>query len=83
MSSLNVVSTKKNFILLLQYALYCNGYDPNGFDGYYGNGAKSAVTKFQSFCALSADGIAGIIDGVAYIVEFIITLLSQLITKMA
>lgn len=56
---LNVGSTKRNFILLLQYALYCNGYDPNGFDGYYENGAKSAVTKFQSFCALSADGIAG------------------------
>lgn len=56
---LSVGSTQKKFILLLQYALYCNGFNPNGFDGYYGNGAKSAVTNFQSFCGLKADGIAG------------------------
>ncbi len=51
-------STKK-FILLLQYALYCNGYDPNGFDGLYGNGVKTAVTNFQTFACLTADGYAG------------------------
>ncbi len=51
-------STKK-FILLLQYALYCNGYDPNGFDGLYGNGVKTAVTNFQTFTCLTADGYAG------------------------
>jgi peptidoglycan hydrolase-like protein with peptidoglycan-binding domain len=47
------------FILLLQYALYCNGYNPNGFDGLYGNGIKTAVTNFQQFAELSADGYAG------------------------
>jgi peptidoglycan hydrolase-like protein with peptidoglycan-binding domain len=49
----------KNFILLLQYALYCNGYNPNGFDGLYGNGVKTAVTNFQTFIGLTADGYAG------------------------
>ncbi|UZW12682.1 DUF4474 domain-containing protein [Clostridium pasteurianum] len=47
------------FILLLQYALYCNGYNPNGFDGLYGNGVKNAVTSFQVFAGLYADGYAG------------------------
>lgn len=54
-------STKTKLIYLLQYALYCNGkeFDPNGFDGQYGNGAKTAVTKFQKFSCLPADGITG------------------------
>lgn len=52
-------STKKNFIYLLQYALYCNGFDPNGFDGGYGTGVKTAVSNFQKFCALDSDGITG------------------------
>ena len=56
---LSVGNTKKKFNYLLQYALYCNGYNPNGFDGLYGNGVKNAVTNFQSFCCLDADGIAG------------------------
>ncbi|AOZ77882.1 peptidoglycan-binding protein [Clostridium pasteurianum] len=47
------------FILLLQYSLYCNGYNPNGFDGLYGNGVKTAVTNFQTFVGLTADGYAG------------------------
>ncbi|SMC29109.1 Peptidoglycan-binding (PGRP) domain of peptidoglycan hydrolases-containing protein [Clostridium acidisoli DSM 12555] len=49
----------KNFVLLLQYSLYCNGYNPNGFDGLYGNGVKTAVTNFQTFVGLTADGYAG------------------------
>lgn len=48
-----------NFVLLLQYALYCNGYDPNGFDGAFGSGLQSAISNFQSFVGLSADGSAG------------------------
>lgn len=53
-------STKKKFVYLLQYALYCNGYDPNGFDGGFGAGVKKAVSDFQSFCKLDADGVAGL-----------------------
>ncbi|WP_279146262.1 glycoside hydrolase domain-containing protein [Clostridium tyrobutyricum] len=49
----------KNFILLLQYSLYCNGYNPNGFDGLYGNGLKTAIINFQQFVGLTADGYAG------------------------
>lgn len=51
-------STAK-FVLLLQYSLYCNGYNPNGFDGLYGNGVKSAVVNFQTFVGLTADGYSG------------------------
>ncbi|WP_254903754.1 glycoside hydrolase domain-containing protein [Clostridium tyrobutyricum] len=49
----------KKFILLLQYSLYCNGYNPNGFDGLYGNGLKTAIINFQQFVGLTADGYAG------------------------
>lgn len=52
-------STKTNFVRLLQYALYVNGFDPNGFDGIFGNGVKQVVTNFQAFCKLTADGIVG------------------------
>ncbi|MFC4597054.1 glycoside hydrolase domain-containing protein [Cohnella hongkongensis] len=52
-------STKTNFVRLLQYALYVNGFDPNGFDGIFGSGVKQVVTNFQAFCMLTADGIAG------------------------
>ena len=51
--------TNKQYVYLLQYALYANGFDPNGFDGIFGGGAKSAVTDFQEFVGLTADGIAG------------------------
>ncbi|WP_315072449.1 glycoside hydrolase domain-containing protein [uncultured Clostridium sp.] len=52
-------SATTKFILLLQYALYCNGFDPNGFDGLFGNGLKTAITNFQQFVKLEADGYAG------------------------
>lgn len=57
--TLSLGSTRKNFIYLLQYALYCNGFNPNGFDGGYGSGVKQAVADFQTFCGLYSDGIAG------------------------
>lgn len=57
--TLNVGSTKTNFIKLLQYALYVNNFDPGAFDGQYGTTVKNAVTNFQQFVMLPADGIAG------------------------
>lgn len=51
--------SNKNYVYLLQYALYVNGYDPNGFDGGFGAGVDSAVKKFQSFVGLTSDGIVG------------------------
>lgn len=52
-------STKKNLVYILQYALYINGFDPNGFDGGFGNGVVNAVKRFQSFVKLDDDGIVG------------------------
>lgn len=51
--------TNKQYVYLLQYALYVNGFDPNGFDGAFGAGAQTAVTNFQAFVGLTADGIVG------------------------
>lgn len=52
-------STRKNLVYILQYALYANGFDPNGFDGGFGNGVVNAVKKFQGFVKLEDDGIVG------------------------
>ena len=52
-------STQTKFIYLLQYALYCNNFDPSGFDGSFGNGTKNAVINFQKFVGLNPDGNAG------------------------
>lgn len=52
-------SSNRNMIYLLQYLLYANGFDPNGFDGGYGNGVESAVLAFQTLMCLDADGICG------------------------
>lgn len=52
-------TTNSKYVYLLQYALYCNGFKPNEFNGQYDNGAKIAVTNFQKFACLDADGIAG------------------------
>ncbi|MCR6514926.1 MAG: glycoside hydrolase domain-containing protein [Clostridium sp.] len=51
--------SNKRFVLLLQYALYVNGFDPNGFDGLFGVGLSNAIKDFQKFCSLGADGYAG------------------------
>lgn len=51
--------TNKQYVYLLQYALYINGYDPNGFDGGFGAGVQTAAKKFQAFVGLTADGIVG------------------------
>jgi peptidoglycan hydrolase-like protein with peptidoglycan-binding domain len=52
-------SNKTKFIYLLQYALYCNGYNANGFDGKFGTGTKAAVIEFQKFACLPASGVVG------------------------
>lgn len=57
--TLQVGSSNKNLIYILQYALYANGFDPNGFDGGYGNGVKTAIKSFQEFVKLDSDGICG------------------------
>lgn len=58
--TLTVGDSRTNFVLILQYALYCNGtqFDPGPFDGSYGSGVESAVKDFQQFMALPATGVA-------------------------
>lgn len=52
-------SNRKNLVYLLQYLLYANGFDPNGFDGGFGGGVENAVLKTQSMYRLDQDGICG------------------------
>jgi len=46
-------------VYLLQSALYCLGYNPEGFDGSFGNGLKLAVSKFQKDKSLAVDSVVG------------------------
>jgi peptidoglycan hydrolase-like protein with peptidoglycan-binding domain len=50
--------TRSNFVTLLQYVLYCNGYDAGDFNGVYGDTVKAKVTEFQQFMCLSVTGSA-------------------------
>lgn len=47
------------FVKIMQYALYCNGFDTTGFTGVFGNGTLKALKEFQAFCMLVADGYCG------------------------
>ena len=52
-------SSKTNLVYILQYLLYLNGFDPNGFDGGFGNGVTTALKNFQSLMKLDSDGYCG------------------------
>lgn len=52
-------AASKSVVLILQYALCCNKFNPNQLDGVFGAGAERAVKEFQEFVGLIADGIAG------------------------
>ena len=47
-------------VTMLQKELQAWGYDPNGVDGIFGNGTKTAVIAFQKAVGLSADGAVGL-----------------------
>ncbi len=62
MSSLPVLgpgSSRTNLVYILQYLLYLNGFDPNGFDGGFGNGVTTALKNFQELMKLDVDGYCG------------------------
>ena len=62
MSSLPVLgpgSSNTNLVYILQYLLYLNGFDPNGFDGEFGNGVTTALKNFQELMQLDVDGYCG------------------------
>jgi RHS repeat-associated protein len=50
--------SRTNFVYILQYALYCNGFDPGSFNGSYGTSVQSAVESYQRFTCLPVTGIA-------------------------
>lgn len=50
--------SRTNFVYILQYSLYCNGFNPGGFDGQYGSTVGNAVKSFQSFVCLPVTGVA-------------------------
>jgi peptidoglycan hydrolase-like protein with peptidoglycan-binding domain len=56
--TLSLGDPRHNFVLILQYALYCNGFDPGEFDGVYGSRVASAVSDFQRFMVLPVTGVA-------------------------
>ena len=57
--ALTMGSSNTDLIYLLQYLLFLNGFDPNGFDGSFGNGARNAVMQFQELMHLEVDGSVG------------------------
>lgn len=50
--------TRAKFVTLLQFVLYCNGFDSKAFDGIYGEHVKAAVIEFQDFMCLGVTGDA-------------------------
>ena len=53
------LSSRGDLVMLLQYALYANGYDPGKIDGVFGAKTASAVKGFQLSRGLTPDGVAG------------------------
>lgn len=52
------IISMQNQIYILQGALWCKGFSPGGFTGYFGNGTKDAIINFQSAAGLSnGDGV--------------------------
>lgn len=51
--TLSIGDTHTNYVYILQYALYCNGYDPGEFDGVYDSQVQTAIGAFQQFMCLS------------------------------
>ena len=47
-------------VTMLQKELQAWGYDPNGIDGAFGNGTKTAVIAFQKAAGLTQDGVVGL-----------------------
>lgn len=47
-------------VTMLQKELQAWGYDPNGIDGIFGGGTKTAVIAVQKAAGLTADGIVGL-----------------------
>ena len=62
-------SGQTELVVLLQYMLYVNGFDPGEFDGGFGYGVQTAVMDFQEMMALDADGWVGLSTWAALLVS--------------
>lgn len=62
-------SGQTELVVLLQYMLYVNGFDPGEFDGGFGYGVQDAVINFQELMALEADGIVGLSSWAALLIS--------------
>lgn len=51
--------SKGILVTIWQAYLVCRGYHPNGIDGIFGNGCRTATKKFQKENGLAQDGIVG------------------------
>lgn len=56
--TLSLNDSRTNFVYILQYALYCNGYDPGDFNGQFTSTVETAVSNFQQFMTLPVTGVA-------------------------
>ena len=54
----NTMTSIKNTVVALQSDLSRKGYDPNGIDGVFGGGTKTAVKAYQRAIGLAVTGIA-------------------------
>lgn len=62
-------SSQTKLVVLLQYMLYVNGFDPGEFDGGFGYGVQTAVMDFQEMMALDADGWVGLSTWAALLIS--------------
>lgn len=56
--TLSVSQGTANQIRILQFALYCNGYAVNDFNGVFDSSIETLVKKYQAFMLLNVTGIA-------------------------
>lgn len=55
--TLSTSSPEGNIVKILQYGLYCKGYQPRGTTGKFADGTKAAVMKVQTDAGLDGTGI--------------------------
>lgn len=53
------IGTRGALAYIVQGLMYCKGFDPQGFDGVFGQNTAAAVKKYQKSCGLESDGIVG------------------------
>lgn len=55
-----LLGSVSEFVVILKYILYCNGYGSGSFSNVFDNDTKTTVSNFQEFSALNITGVAEI-----------------------